>query len=134
MTLLEIMVDVVSSHPPFCAPPIDPGALVRAAAAGLDIASIVNNINQPLSTIRGPMLLQKALDLCSEVKALGSALLSAIEKGDVEHIGLLRQQHELNNFNLARDVRFLQWKEAEAATESVLKSRATVWERYRHYK
>lgn len=115
-------------------PPIDPGALVRAAAAGLDIASIVNNINQPLSTIRGPLLLQKALDLCSEVKALGGALLSALEKGDAEHIGLLRQHHELNALHRARDVKFLQWKEAEAATESLLRSRATVWERFRHYK
>jgi len=119
---------------PLFDPPIDPGALVRAAAAGLDIASIVNNINQPLSTIRGPMLLQKALDLCSEVKALGSSLLSALEKGDAEHIALLRQQHELSTLNLARDVKFLQWKEAEAATQSVLRSRATVWERFRHYK
>jgi hypothetical protein len=107
---------------------------VRAAAAGLDIASIVNNINQPLSTIRGPMLLQKALDLCNEVKNLGSSLLSALEKGDAEHIGLLRQQHELNSLNLARDVKFLQWKEAEASTESLLKSRATIWERFRHYR
>ena len=35
---------------------------------------------------------------------------------------------------LAQDVRFLQWKEAEDATEALLRSRATVWERYRHYK
>ena len=34
-------------------PPIDPGALVKAVAAGLDIGSIVNNIAQPVSTIRG---------------------------------------------------------------------------------
>jgi hypothetical protein len=119
---------------PLFDPPIDPGALVRAAAAGLDISSIVNNINQPLSTVRGPMLLQKALELCNEVKALGNALLSALEKGDAERISLLRQQHELNSLNLARDVRFLQWKEAEASTEALLKSRSTVWERYRHYK
>lgn len=115
-------------------PPIDPGALVRAAAAGLDIASIVNNINQPLSTVRGPLLLQRALELCAEVKSLGNALLSAIEKGDGEHLALLRQQHELSVLNLARDVRYLGWKEAEAATESLLRSRATVFERYRHYK
>lgn len=119
---------------PLFDPPIDPGMLVRAAAAGLDIASIVNNINQPLSTIRGPMLLQKAMDLCNEVKSLGNALLAALEKGDAEHLTLLRQQHELNVLNLTRDVKFLQWKEAEAATESLLKSRATIWERYRHYK
>lgn len=115
-------------------PPIDPGALVRAVAAGIDIASVVNNINQPVSTVRGPLLLQKAQELCNEVKSLGGALLSAVEKGDAEHLALLRQQHDLAMAALVRDVRFLQWKEAEANTESLLKSRATVWERYRHYK
>ena len=115
-------------------PPIDPGALVRAVAAGLDIAAIVNNLNQPVSSIRGPLLLQKAIELCSEVKQLGAAVLQAVEKGEVEHATLLRQQHEVNILNLTRDVRFLQWKDAEAATASLLESRSTVWERYRHYK
>ena len=115
-------------------PPIDPGALVKAVAAGLDLTSIVNNLNQPVSSIRGPLLLQKAQELCAEVKGLGGALLQAIEKGDVEHASLLRQQHELNIQTLTRDVRFLQWKEAEEATTALLESRGTVWERYRHYK
>jgi len=115
-------------------PPIDPGALVRAVAAGLDLTSIVNNINQPVSSIRGPLLLQKAQELCAEVKGLGGALLLAIEKGESEHASLLRQQHELNIQTLTRDVRFLQWKEAEEATAALLESRGTVWERYRHYK
>lgn len=119
---------------PLVDPMIDPGVLVKAAAAGLDIASIVNNVNQPVSTVRGPLLLQKALELCGEVKALGAALLAALEKGDAEHLALLRQQHELASLNLARDLKFMQWKEAEAATESLVKSRAIVWERYRHYK
>jgi hypothetical protein len=115
-------------------PPIDPGALVKAVAAGLDIASIVNNIAQPVSTIRGWLLLQKAQEICNEVKSLGQSLLSAIEKGDAEHLALLRQQHELAMHTLTRETRFLQWKEAESATEALLRSRATVWERYRHYK
>ncbi|MEO5900385.1 MAG: toxin [Ilumatobacteraceae bacterium] len=115
-------------------PPIDPGALVRAAAAGLDIASIVNNLNQPVSTVRGPLLLQKAMELANELKQLGAAVLSATEKGDAERAALLRQQHELNIQNLTRDVKFLQWKEAEASTEALVHSRRTTWERYRHYK
>ncbi|MCC7547537.1 MAG: insecticidal toxin protein [Burkholderiales bacterium] len=115
-------------------PPIDPGALVKAVAAGLDLASIINNINQPVSTIRGPLLLQKAQELCAEVKGLGGALLQAIEKGEIEHASLMRQQHELKIQTLTRDVRFLQWKEAEEATTALLESRGTVWEKYRHYK
>lgn len=115
-------------------PPIDPGALVRAVAAGLDIASIVNNINQPVSTIRGPMLLQKAQELCNEVKGLAAAMLSAIERGEGEHLATLRQGHEVALLRLGQDTRFLQWKEAEAATEALLKSRAVAFERYRHFK
>jgi Tc toxin complex TcA C-terminal TcB-binding domain len=115
-------------------PPIDPGALVKAAAAGIDMGSVVANLNQPVSTIRGPLLLQKAQELCAEVKALGAAVLAAREKGEAEHVALMRQQHEVDLHELGRDVRFLQWKEAEAATEALLHSRATVWERYRHYK
>jgi Tc toxin complex TcA C-terminal TcB-binding domain len=119
---------------PLFDPPIDPGMLVKAVAAGLDVGSIVNNINQPLSTVRGPLLLQKALEICAEVKSLGAALLSALEKKDAESLSLLRQQHELNMSKLMQDVKFLQWKESEAATEALLRSRATAFERYRHYK
>lgn len=115
-------------------PPIDPGMLVKAAAAGLDIASIVNNINQPLSNIRGPQLLQKAIEICNEVKSLGSALLGAIEKGENEHLAALRQENELRILRLGREVRFLQWKEAEAQTEALLRSRGTTFERFAHYK
>ena len=119
---------------PLFDPPIDPGMLVKAVAAGLDIGSIVNNINQAMSTVRGPLLLQKALEICTEVKSLGTALLSALEKKDAESLSLLRQQHELNISKLMQDVKFLQWKESEAATEALLRSRTTVFERYNHYK
>ncbi len=119
---------------PLFDPPIDPGMLVKAVAAGLDIGSVINNINQPLSTVRGPLLLQKAMEICTEVKALGASLLSALEKKDNEHLTLLRQKHQLNILKLVQDVKFLQWKETEAATESLLRSRAVAYEKYRHFK
>jgi hypothetical protein len=119
---------------PLFDPPIDPGMLVKAAAAGLDLGSVINNINQPVSNVRGQVLLQKALEICNEVKALGNALLSAMEKGDAEHMAQLRQRHEVVMLQMMQDVKFLQWKEAEAATDSLLASRNNVFERYRHYK
>ncbi len=119
---------------PLFDPPIDPGMLVKAVAAGIDLGSVINNINQPVSTIRSPLLLQKAQEVCAEVKSLGNALLAALEKGDAEHLSLLRQQHELSMLNLVKDIKFLQWKESEAATESLISSRATAFERFRHYK
>ena len=119
---------------PLFEPPIDPGMLVKAVAAGIDLGSIINNINQPVSNIRGPMLLQKAIEICSEVKSLGSALLSAIEKGEAERLVLLRHQHEIILLELVKDVKFLQWKESEAATDALLKSREVAAEKFRHFK
>ena len=59
------------------APEIDPGALVRAAAAGLDISSALSDLNTPLPHYRFNVMLQKANEVVNDVKALGGALLSA---------------------------------------------------------
>lgn len=114
-------------------PPLDPGMLVKAAAAGIDIGSIVNGMNQPISPVRCLYLIQKALELCSEVRGLGSALLSAIEKGDGERLALLRQSHEINIQQLQQEVRFLQWASAQESTKSLLTSRTTALERLHYY-
>ena len=72
---------------PLFDPPLDPGMLVKAAAAGIDIGAIVSGLNQPIGPLRSLPLIQKALELASEVKSMGASLLAAIEKGDAEHLG-----------------------------------------------
>jgi hypothetical protein len=114
-------------------PPIDPGMLVKAAAAGIDIGSIVSGLNQPIGPVRCLILIQKAIELCGEVRSLGNALLSAIEKGDAEHLALIRQRHEVQIQQMAQEVRFLQWKSAQEATTSLLTSRGTALERLHYY-
>ena len=118
---------------PLFEPSIDPGLLVKAAAAGIDISSIVSGLTQPPSLVRAPLLIQKALEICAEVKALGSGLLSALEKHDAEELALLRQGQEIAVLNLIQDVKFNQWKEAEASTEALRRTRAVVFQRYQHY-
>lgn len=114
-------------------PPFDPGMLVKAAAAGIDIGAIVAGLNQPVSLVRAPLLIQKALELASEVRGLGSALLNALEKGDAEQLALVRQGHEIRANELQREVRFLQWKQAQEATQGLIRSREITLERYRYY-
>jgi hypothetical protein len=114
-------------------PPIDPGMLVKAAAAGIDIGSIVNGLNRPIGPVRCMTMIQKALELCNEVRSLGGALLSALEKGDSEHLALIRQGHEIQIQKMTQEVRFLQWKSAEEATKSLLTSRKTALERLHYY-
>jgi len=38
---------------------------------------------------------QKASELCAELKSLGAALLSALEKRDAEELALLHSTHEI---------------------------------------
>src|SRR5262249_26103618 len=115
------------------APPIDSGMLGKAAAAGLDLSSIVSGLTQPIGPVRCAIMIQKALELCAEVRGLGNSLLSAIEKGDAEHLALIRQRQEIQIQQMAQDVRFLQWKSAQEATTSLLTSRATALERLHYY-
>ena len=83
--------------------------------------------------MRCQVLIQKALELASEVRGFGNALLAALEKGDSEHLATLRQDHEIKLQQLTQDVRFLQWRQAQAATETLLKTRDTALERYKYY-
>ncbi|MBD1833296.1 insecticidal toxin protein [Cyanobacteria bacterium FACHB-472] len=114
-------------------PPIDPALLARGVAAGLDIGSVVSGVNQPLPLVRFQLLIQKAMEICQEVKSLGNNLLSAIEKEDNEAIALLRAGHETNILKLAEIVRYGQWQESIKAREGLEKSLASVIKRYVYY-
>ncbi|PHN01147.1 Tc toxin subunit A-related protein [Flavilitoribacter nigricans] len=118
---------------PLFQPPIDPGMLVKAAAGGIDIGSIAAGLNQPVSNVRFQVIVQKALELTAELKSMGNALLSAIEKGDNEKLALIRQEHEIKMLGLSQDIKYLQWKEAEAATAALVNSREAAYQSYRHY-
>lgn len=128
----ENILGVVQQLPLFD-PPLDPGMLVKAAAAGIDIGSIVSGLNQPIGPERSLFLIQKSLEITGEVRSLGNALLSAIEKGNSEHLTTLRQQHEVQLQELVKNVRFLQWKHAQETTNALLKSRESAYERYAYY-
>jgi hypothetical protein len=115
------------------APPIDPALLVRATAAGLDIAAIVSGLNAPLPHYRFAALFQKALELTNEVRNLGAALLSALEKRDGEDIANLRAKHEVSLLGAIRSIRSNQVAEANASLESLRKSREAAEARYEYY-
>jgi hypothetical protein len=120
-------------QPPLFEPPIDPALLARAAAAGVDVAAIVSGKDQPLPLVRFSLLVQKAAEICQEVKSLGSSLLSTLEKEDGEALQLLRARHERVVLELAESVRYSQWQEAIKVREGVEKTMANAVMRYVHY-
>ncbi|BBB92591.1 MAG TPA: neuraminidase-like domain-containing protein [Methylomusa anaerophila] len=118
---------------PLFEPPIDPALLVKAAAQGLSIASVLNDLNAPMPNYRFYFLLQKALELCTELKSLGGAMLLAIEKKDNETIALIRAKHEGVMQNLVMEIKKKQLEEAQKNIESLLQNRKTPEARMKYY-
>jgi hypothetical protein len=116
------------------APPIDPMLLVRATAAGVDIASALADIEvSSIPHYRFATMIQKANELVSDVKALGAALLAALEKKDAEALALLRQSQEISVLQAAREVKRKQIDEAQNALEAAQRNLDTVSFRRDYY-
>jgi len=118
---------------PLFAPPIDPALLVRAAAQGVDLSSVLSDINAPLPNYRFSYMLQKALELCAECRSLGGALLSALEKRDAEALALCRATQETNIQTLMKQIKASQSEEAQDQIQALGKSRELAKTRYRYY-
>jgi len=116
------------------APPIDPGMLVKAAASGLDISSVIAGINAPISSYRFNVLSQKATELSQEVRSLGNSLLQVLEKKDAESLSLLRNELELKVLNSTSDLKQLQIDEAKEQIEILKRTQKVTEERHGHYK
>ena len=114
-------------------PLFDPPLLARAVAAGVDVAAVVAGVNQPAPFVRFSVLLRKAGELCQEVKSLGAALLSAIEKQDGEALTAFRAKHESTTLRLAETVKYAQWQEAIKNREGLEASLAIARTRYTYY-
>jgi len=108
---------------PLFEPPIDPALLVEAAAQGLSLATVLSDLSSPTPNYRFYYLLQKALEMCAELKALGSTFLSIKEKGDAEALAQLRAKHESSIQNLVMAVRKQQLDEASKALDALQQSR-----------
>jgi hypothetical protein len=115
------------------APPVDPGMLVRAAAAGLDISAVLAGVNAPMPFYRFTVFAQKATELATDVRALGMALLQALERKDAEALSLLRNELELKALNSIRDTKRLHIKEAQEQIEMLKRAKATVEEKNNFY-
>ncbi len=118
---------------PLFEPPIDPALLVQAAAQGLSLASVLNDLNSPMPNYRFAYLVQKALELCGKLESMGSAFLSVKEKQDGEALSKLRAIHETTMQNLIMEVKKQQLEEAQKSVEALQQNRKGPYYRLQHY-
>ncbi len=120
---------------PFFGPPIDPGLLARATALGLTLNDIFSDLDAVrLESHRFPVLLQRANEMCGDVKSLGSAMLTAMEKRDAEAIALLRSGHEIGVLDRIEAAKVGQRDEAQTAVDAMQNAIATVDARWAYYR
>lgn len=127
-------IDGIGRSLPMFEPPIDPGLLVRAAGAGVDIASALSDVNVAMPNYRFNVMLQKASELCGEVKGLGGALLSALEKRDAEALSLLRSTHEVKVLRAVRGIKEKQLDEARESRAGLERSKELTTMRRDYYR
>ena len=119
---------------PLFEPPIDPALLVRARAAGIDIGTVLDELGQSKTPYRFAVLLSKAQQFTGEVRALGGALLAAIEKRDAETLSALRTTHEVAMLDAVRDIKVKQISEARSAIKSLRTAKQSTEQRLNFYR
>ena len=101
------------------APPIDPGALVRATAAGLDISAFLAGLGAPLPSYRFTVMVGKARELAANVADVGGALLAVLEKRDAEKLSRLQATQQIALLAKVREVKLATIAEAEGEIEAL---------------
>ncbi|MEQ1531029.1 MAG: hypothetical protein ABL925_17070, partial [Methylococcales bacterium] len=113
-------------------PPIDPALLIASTAKGLSLGSVLSDLFSPSPLYRFNFLLDKALELCGEVRGFGAQLLAVLEKKDAAQLALLRATHETQLLKMVEDVKTWQVLEARNHRETLTKTRETALTRLRY--
>jgi Tc toxin complex TcA C-terminal TcB-binding domain/Neuraminidase-like domain/Salmonella virulence plasmid 28.1kDa A protein len=92
--------------------PIDPGLLIAAQAAGVDLASVLNNLGASLPNYRFTTLYPYALDFVNAVRAYGASLQAALAQVDAGALALLQQTTQQQLLSDGSDV--LDWQVQQA--------------------
>ncbi len=98
---------------PLFEPPIDPGMLVKAAAAGADLGSVISSLNAPPPAYRFKFLVQRAVGLAEHLRSFGTMLLEVLEQRDAEKLAALRQSKETVLREAVRDTQKIRIKQVE---------------------
>ncbi|MFE6063813.1 neuraminidase-like domain-containing protein [Streptomyces sp. NPDC056431] len=112
---------------------IDPGLLARAASSGLDLSTVLSDMNAPVPHYRFATMLAKAKEFAQQVQSFGGALLAALEKRDAEELARLRSTHEYTALDAALDVRKKQLEEARRAITALEASQAIAKDKELYY-
>jgi hypothetical protein len=110
--------------------PIDPGLLIAAQAAGVDLSSVLSDLAAPLPNYRFTALYPQALDFVNAVRAYGASLQAALEKGDAGALALLQQTTQQQLLSDGSDVLDWQVQQQQSNLDALTESYNLAQQRY----
>jgi hypothetical protein len=113
--------------------PIDPGLLIKAQAAGVDIGSVLADLTVALPNYRFTALYPQALDFVNAVRAYGALLLSALEKSDADQLAVMTATNQKQLLSDADQIFDWQVQQAQSAQNALQNTRDIADEKYNHY-
>ncbi|KAK3338689.1 hypothetical protein B0T25DRAFT_599373 [Lasiosphaeria hispida] len=119
---------------PLFDPPLDPGQLIAALGSGESLSNFAEGVDGgPMPNYRARYLLQKALEICGELRAFSDSYLSIRERRDSEAMASLRARQESGVLSLMGEVKRLQVQEATAAVDALEETRQSHISRLQYY-
>ncbi|WP_308604319.1 neuraminidase-like domain-containing protein [uncultured Fibrobacter sp.] len=116
------------------APPIDPGMLVKARAAGLSISDILADAGAALPHYRFKVIVAKALEIARDLRNMQETLLQALKDKDSEALAQLRMQHRIAAKKLSQSIFEIQMKELETEASSLEVEKEKKTKKQEHHK
>ncbi|KAK1749855.1 hypothetical protein QBC47DRAFT_439520 [Echria macrotheca] len=115
------------------APPIDPGALVRALASGQSLAGFLQQFGSPLPHYRFRYIQEQAQAMASHVVDLGNQLLNLLERRDDEGLAQLRAGSEIKMLAAVRETKVQAGLQNESAVAALQSSKTLAKDRQSYY-
>ncbi|KAK3292012.1 uncharacterized protein B0H64DRAFT_329848 [Chaetomium fimeti] len=104
--------------------PLDPDQVASGVASGTSPSSLSEGLDGgPMPNYRARYLLQKALDLCGELRGFEDSCLSIRERRDSEAMANLRARQEVGVSALMTEIKQLQIQEATMAIATLQEAR-----------
>jgi hypothetical protein len=102
--------------------PIDPGLLIKAQSAGVDLNSVLADLGVGLPNYRFTFLYTQALDFVNAVRAYGALLLAALEKSDADQLAVLIATNQQQILQQSDQIFAWQVEQAQSAIDALNQS------------
>ena len=126
-------IDGVVRALPLFAPPVNPAALVAAAAAGSTARPVAAQLNLPVPFYRFTALIQRVKELAAAVALLGGALLAALEKKDAEALAVLQVSQQQAILDMSTSIKELAVEQTAQTSQALASALASAQARQSYY-